>query len=154
MSDPDAIPDAIPAAIPDAIPTAIPGAIQPPSLHHLAVVVRDLVQAEAFYRTVLGLPVLQRWSDAAGAPRSVWLSLGAGAFLAVEKAAAADPQRADAAPGWHCVALAIARSDRPAWRARLQAAGVVIERESPYSLYARDPDGNLFALSHWPDPAA
>jgi catechol 2,3-dioxygenase-like lactoylglutathione lyase family enzyme len=49
----------------------------PPRLavHHLAVVVRDLERAEAFYAGVLGLPVAQRWADEAGAPRSVWLSL-------------------------------------------------------------------------------
>ncbi|MCC6552642.1 MAG: VOC family protein [Polyangiaceae bacterium] len=131
-----------------------------PAVHHLAVVVRDLDRAEAFYGGVLGLPVLRRWSDEAGAPRSVWLGLGGGAFLAVERAGAPEPRtpaeapvRADAAPGWHCVALAIVREARAAWRARLEAAGVRIERESPYSLYARDPEGNLVALSHFPDAA-
>ena len=28
---------------------------------------------------------------------------------------------------------------------------VPIERESPYTLYTRDPDGNLIGLSHYPD---
>ena len=41
-----------------------------PSIHHLAVVVRDLDRAEAFYGGVLGLAVERRWSDEAGAPRS------------------------------------------------------------------------------------
>jgi catechol 2,3-dioxygenase-like lactoylglutathione lyase family enzyme len=121
------------------------------SVHHLAVVVRDLQRAEAFYGGVLGLPVVRRWTDEAGAPRSVWLGLGGGAFLAVERAAADGPTRADEAPGWHCVALAIAPSEREAWRRRLAAASVRIERESPYSMYARDPEGNLVALSHYPD---
>jgi hypothetical protein len=51
------------------------------------------------------------------------------------------------------VALAIARSEREAWRLRLAAAGHPVERESPYTLYVRDPDGALVALSHWPDAA-
>lgn len=126
-----------------------------PGVHHLAVVVRDLDRAERFYGGALGLAVLRRWEDDAGAPRSVWLALGGGAFLAVEKA----PPGAPAAPpgiqpGWHCVALGIARADREAWRARLLAASVPVERESAYTLYVRDPEGNLVGLSHYPDPAA
>ncbi len=123
----------------------------PPAVHHVAVVVADLGRAEAFYAGVLGLPVQRRWSDAAGQPRSVWLDLGAGAFLAVERAAAPGPTRAADAPGWHCVVLGIARAEREAWRARLAAAGVAVERESAFTVYVRDPDGNLVGLSHWPD---
>jgi hypothetical protein len=118
--------------------------------HHIAVVVRDLARAEGFYSGVLGLPVVRRWDDAAGRPRSVWVDLGEGAFLAVERGEAEGPRRADGAPGWHCVALGIELAEREAWRARLAAAGVAVERESPYSLYARDPEGSLVALSHWP----
>jgi glyoxylase I family protein len=120
------------------------------ALHHLAVVVRDLDRAEAFYAGVLGLPVVRRWDDDAGRPRSVWVELGAGAFLAIERAAAPGPRRGDDAPGWHCVALAIDASERGWWRDRLSAAGHPVERESPFTLYARDPDGNLVALSHYP----
>ncbi|WP_437908501.1 VOC family protein [Sorangium sp. So ce327] len=130
------------------------GTVAPLSVHHLAVVVRDLVRAEAFYAGVLGLPVVRRWTDEAGAPRSVWLELGGGAFLAVERAGAAGPMRADEAPGWHCVALGITPSEREAWRRRLAAGGVIVERESAYTMYARDPDGNLVALSHYPHPRA
>jgi glyoxylase I family protein len=122
-------------------------------VHHLAVVAADLGRAERFYAGVLGLRVVRRWDDAAGAPRSIWLELG-GAFLAVEKAGADGPVRADAAPGWHCVALAIAPEDRATWRARLAAEGIVVERESDHTLYVRDPDRNLVGLSHWPEPCA
>jgi hypothetical protein len=123
----------------------------PPRVHHLAVVVRDLARAERFYADVLGMPVLRRWTDDAGAPRSVWLGLGGDAFLAVERAASAEGGRRDEQPGWHCVALAIARAERAEVRARLEAAGHPIERASPFTLYVRDPDGNLVGLSHWPD---
>jgi catechol 2,3-dioxygenase-like lactoylglutathione lyase family enzyme len=122
-------------------------------VHHLAVVTADLARAESFYAQVLGLRVLRHWTDAAGAPRSVWLGLG-DAFLAVERASAAAPVRAEEAPGWHCVALAIDAVERGTWRARLASAMVPIERETSFTLYIRDPDGNLVGLSHWPEPCA
>jgi catechol 2,3-dioxygenase-like lactoylglutathione lyase family enzyme len=123
------------------------------SVHHLAVVVRDLAGAEAFYGGVLGLGVVRRWADDHGAPRSVWLALGGGAFLAVERAGEGTPARPRDAEGWHCVALGIAREDRGRWKDRLAAAGVAVERESAFTLYVRDPEGNLIGLSHWPDAA-
>jgi glyoxylase I family protein len=126
------------------------------AVHHLAVVVRDLDRAEAFYAGVLGLPVARRWSDEAGAPRSIWLTLGGGAFLAVERGSDAAPERGAgsevARPGWHCVALGIAPEERASLRTRLAAAGFPVERESPFTLYVRDPEGNLVGFSHYPEP--
>lgn len=122
-------------------------------VHHLAIVTADLGRSERFYGGVIGLPVIRRWNDAAGAARAVWLDLGGGAFLALERAADEAPRRADTAPGWHCVALRIERSARQAWRSRLADAGHPVERESDFTLYVRDPDGQLLGLSHWPDSA-
>src|SRR4051812_5320936 len=109
------------------------------ALHHLAVVVADLQAAERFYVGVLGLPVTKRWNDDHGAPRSIWVGLDGGAFLAIERAAAAGPLRSDGAPGHHCLALRITREEREARREALEAAGFPVERESPYTLYVRDP---------------
>lgn len=119
------------------------------AVHHLAIVVADLDRAEAFYAGVLGLEVTTRHVDEEGAPRAVWLRLGGG-FLALERAGRAEPVRVDAAPGLHCVALAIAAASRTAWRTHLLTAGYSVERESPFTLYFRDPDGCLVALSHHP----
>jgi len=121
------------------------------SVHHLAVVVRDLGAAERFYCGVLGLSVVRRWQDDAGQPRSVWVALGEGAFLAIELAGAEGPVRGDAAPGFHCVALGITRAEREAYRERLTAAGHPVVNETAYTLYVRDPDNNLVGLSHYPD---
>ncbi|MGZ3417306.1 MAG: VOC family protein [Polyangiales bacterium] len=116
-------------------------------VHHLAVVVADLSRAEAFYVGVLGLPVVQRWEQ-----RSIWVDLE-GAFLAIELATAPGPTRVDQAPGFHCLAMRIPTKERETWRSRLAAAGHPVERESPFTLYVRDPDGNLVGLSHHPEPA-
>lgn len=125
----------------------------PPPLrvHHLAVVVADLTRAANFYLGVLGLPELRRWDDAQGRLRSIWCELGAGAFLALERAEHEGPRREDQAPGWHCVALGIRPDERERWRNRLSAAGFEVFRESPYTLYVRDPDGNIVGLSHFPE---
>jgi glyoxylase I family protein len=121
----------------------------PLPLHHLAVVVADLAKAERFYVEVLGLPVLRRWDDASGSPRSVWVELVGGGFLAIERAGASEARRTDEAPGFHCVAFGITAGERERWRTRMAEAGHPVERETPSTLYVRDPDGNLVALSHW-----
>jgi len=125
--------------------------IQPPSVHHLAVQVSRLKDAERFYVQVLGLPVLRRWRREDGTERSVWLELGGGAFLALEEVEPGPP-RAEASTGWHCVALSIEPGAREAWIARLASAGHPVERESDFTLYVRDPEGALVALSHHPTP--
>lgn len=125
------------------------------AIHHIAVVTHDLERSVRFYEGVLGLPLIRRLSNAEGRPRAVWLGLGGGAFLAVELSSRAgldERAKPDAAPGWHCLSLAIERADREALRARLAEAGFPVERETAYTIYTRDPDGALLGLSHYPDP--
>lgn len=122
-------------------------------VHHLAVVVTDLERAAEFYLGVLGLRELRRWDDAQGRLRSIWCALGAGTFLAIERAEREGPRRDDEAPGFHCVALGIRPDERETWRARLTRAGVTVFRETSYTLYVRDPEGNIIGLSHFPDAA-
>jgi hypothetical protein len=120
----------------------------PLRVHHLAVRVADLDRSEAFYAGVLGLAVLRRHDDDAGRPRAVWLALE-GSFLALELAPA--PARPpEGGPSFHCIALEIPISEREPWRRRLESAGHPIERETPSTIYARDPDQNLIGFSHHP----
>jgi len=129
-------------------------------VHHVAIAVRDLDAVEAFYRDVLGLPILRRWPmpDDEKRDRSVWCDLGGGAFLALERAADGDVARdgaaADRGHGYLMMALRIAGAARAAWEARLAAAGVAIVHRTAYTLYVADPEGNRVGLSHWPDAAA
>ena len=130
----------------------------PSGVHHVAIVVRDLEAAEAFYTRVLGLPVLRRWPVAGDErrDRSVWLDLGEGAFLALERAEA-EIARADApadrAQGYLMIALRITRAARADWEARLAATGVAVVHRTDYTLYVADPEGNRVGLSHWPAAA-
>jgi catechol 2,3-dioxygenase-like lactoylglutathione lyase family enzyme/lysophospholipase L1-like esterase len=134
-------------------------------VHHLAVKVRDFERAERFYVGVLGLRVTTRREDEHG-PRSIWLALGPKPeshakktgheqepFLAIERADDDGPARHDDAIGWHCVALGIEVEERDGWRKALEAAGHAVFRETPYTLYVRDPEGSVVALSHHPIPA-
>ena len=119
-------------------------------VHHLAVLVDDLEQAESFYVGVLGLTVERRWEDDAGGTRSVWVRAGL-QLVMLERTQDAG-RRPEGGGGWHLLALQIEPGERDAWRGALSAAGVAIERESDFSLFFRDPEGNRLAFSHWPEP--
>ena len=107
-------------------------------IHHIALRARDPRVTERFYRSVLGLPVRRR-DDGRG---SVWLDAG-GVIVMIEQAADDEPSPA---PGTlELVAFAV--DDREAWRARIAAAGVAVEDETPHTLYFRDPDGRRVAVS-------
>lgn len=123
------------------------------SVHHLALKVCDLAAAERFFVEVLGLEVTARHPDDRGEPRALWLTLGQGAFLAVERATDEEGVRGPAAPGWHSVALGIDVADRERWRTRLAAHGHLVTKETAYTLYVHGPEGAEIALSHHPVPA-
>ncbi|MGA7742344.1 MAG: VOC family protein [Polyangia bacterium] len=125
---------------------------RPTAVHHIAIKVRDLTRAEHFFVQTLGLVVLRRWpaQDGAG-ERSLWLDLGAGAFLALEKSSSQREPPADG-PGLHLLALRIERAERRAWIERLANAGVPLCAQTAFTIYCKDPEGNRIGLSHWPDP--
>jgi len=126
--------------------------MEQPGFHHLAIQVHDLGRAEAFYAGLLGLPVIRRWADDAGAPRSVWVGLDGGGFLALERCdepAVAQPFSVPG-PQLHVLAVAIDPACRDDWEARLVGAGFAKEKETPFTFYVRDPDGNRIGLSHFP----
>jgi len=130
----------------------------PGGVHHVAIAVRDLEAAESFYTGVLRLPVLRRWPMAGDErrDRSVWLDLGEGAFLALERAEAEIARAgapAERSQGYLMIALRISRAARADWEGRLAAAGVAVVHRTDYTLYVADPEGNRVGLSHWPAAA-
>ncbi len=118
--------------------------------HHLALQARDVSRVAAFYETVLGLPKTATHRTPEGAVRSIWLSLTASGdpragFLAVEQGAG------EPGPlGYSMLGLRIDAAARLRVRAELEARGVKIEKESRWTLYVKDPEGNLVGLSHHP----
>jgi catechol 2,3-dioxygenase-like lactoylglutathione lyase family enzyme len=126
-----------------------------PGFHHLAIRCVALEPCERFYREVLGLPVVQRAAGEDGGARSVWLGLGGGGFLALERAEPPLEARpwSDPRAGLHLVALRIGAGERAAWEARLAEAGVEVVHRTRWTLYVRDPEGNRVGLSHHPEEA-
>jgi glyoxylase I family protein len=125
---------------------------RPTAVHHIAIKVRDLARAEHFFVQTLGLAVLRRWPAPEGAgERSLWLDLGAGAFLALESSPNQREPPADG-PGLHLLALRIERAERRVWIDRLEKAGVPVYDQTAFTIYCKDPEGNRIGLSHWPDP--
>jgi catechol 2,3-dioxygenase-like lactoylglutathione lyase family enzyme len=128
--------------------------IAPRGFHHVAVQVRDVERVARFYVEVLGLRELRRHLTEDGGLRSIWVSAGGAqderGFFAIE--ASAEVARGGPC-GFSMVALRIDAASRPAVEASLAAANVEIERRTGWTLYVRDPEGNLVGLSHHPDPA-
>lgn len=129
-------------------------------VHHVAIQVRDLERARAFYVDVLGLPQTRRQ------PHSIWVEAD-GVILMLEHAAdlanpavpavpavpAGPPPWKSTMAGLHLLALTIGADERGAWRAKLTAAGAPIEGETAFTLYTRDPDGTRIGLSSYPETA-
>jgi len=121
---------------------------------------RDLGLTAAFYRDVLGLPVLL------DTPRLVALDAGKQGVLLIFQQGATSSDITDARgtiPGHEGsgrlhVALGIAAADAEAWRTRLAEAGVRLTGEYRWpaggvSLYFSDPDGAVVELATpgvWP----
>ena len=123
--------------------------MKPKAIIETAIYVHDLQATEAFYGTILGLTVIGR-----EARRSVFFQVGEAsvllAFIA-ETTLRGDrlPSHGSAGPGHF--ALGIEAGDLDAWRQKLLAHGITIEKEVAWerggkSLYFRDPSGNSVEL--------
>ena len=122
--------------------------------HHLAIQVKALEDAAGFYREVLGLREIERHHGDDGRLQSIWLDVGGGGFLALERVESPpspDPAFRDGRPGLVLVALRGPRTDRPRIHAELERRGIPLVHETRWTLYVRDPEGNRVALSHHPE---
>jgi glyoxylase I family protein len=117
--------------------------------HHVAIQVHDVEKVAAFYREVLGLPERARHVRPDGSLRSIWIAVSVGSFLAIEELRPG----VRGTLGHSLVALRIDRDDRQAWLDHFARLEVPIEKQSQWTVYVKDPEGNVVGLSHHPhDP--
>lgn len=123
--------------------------MKPGSVLESALYVTDLDEAERFYGSILGLPVIGRVEG-----RHVFFRCGDGVVLLFDAEATRKPATNPAMPvpshGCHgeghlCFRAVGAEIDR--WREHLEASGVTIEADFRWpngarSIYFRDPSGN------------
>ena len=114
-----------------------------------AIYANDLDAAEAFYRAVLGLPVIAKEPG-----RSVFFQVGAASVLLIfnpDATLTGDllPAHGSRGPGHFAIGVPATALDK--WREHLQAHGVAIEKEVRWpkggsSICFRDPAGNAVEL--------
>lgn len=121
----------------------------------MALQVRDVSRVAAFYLETLKLPELRRFHREDGSLRSIWIGAstdasGRDGFLAIEEAPAG---AGSGVLGFSMVALRIEAGSRRAISEELARSGLKVEHETGWTLYLRDPEGNLVGLSHHPEAA-
>lgn len=110
------------------------------ALHHVALRCDDIEQTARYYCATLGLHECARKHQADGALRSIWLRSGDVIFMCERRERdepAIDPRSME------LLCFSIAPHELAEWRERLG----VIEAETQFTLYARDPDGRRVAVS-------
>jgi catechol 2,3-dioxygenase-like lactoylglutathione lyase family enzyme len=113
-----------------------------PPLHHLAFRTRDIDALAAFYERWLGLPIVRDLR-----PKALWLGVGPGAVLMIERARDGEPS--PAAGGLDLFAIRVSPRERARLRAELASEGR-LEEETEHTLYFRDPDGRRVGASTYP----
>lgn len=111
-------------------------------VHHIALVTPKVGPIADFYQQLFQVEETARHHDVQGL-RSVWLDLD-GVILMIERG-----QRGQG--GWHMLSLAIEPERRAHWVARLKEHGAGPTGETGFTVYGKDPDGNAFGLSHYPE---
>ena len=123
----------------------------PRLIHHIAIGVRDVEGVARFYREAFGLPEVARHFTQTGALRSIWLDSGQ-TIVMVERTEEPAREVAGVGVGPFLLAFSVEASEREALEGALERAGSVIEERTEHSSYARDPEGNRVAISHYPRP--
>lgn len=122
---------------------------RPTGMHELVLEVADLDIAERFYREVIGLTAIDRWT---GDRRAVWFDAGDTIALGLwTRETGGDRAIHRGRGGAHVhFALRIPHGSIDAWQARLEATGQPVTRfdfgDGNRSVYIDDPDGNCVEL--------
>jgi len=127
-------------------------------LHHVTAISADLERTIAFYRDVLGLPIVQDEISADDPDaRHVWFGAGDGTLISFMEY----PHLPGGVVGrgsTHHFALRVeSREEQEAWRDYLRERGVdcteVFDRGRFSSLYLQDPDGHVVEIVTRPSGA-
>ena len=119
-------------------------------MRHIALRVRDMAAARAFYEGVLGLKTV--WAPD---PENVYLSSGQDNIALHAGRQKAEGGRQDEALD-HFGFILRTKADVDAWEAKLREAGVTVvhalkdHRDGSRSFYAADPDGNVIQFLYEP----
>ncbi len=118
----------------------------PVLLHHIALGARDVQALAGFYSAAFDLPELRRHLQPDGGLRSVWLDLG-GSVLMIEQTDVPRPHVEELQAGAFLLAFRVSPTEREAAEARLLSLGAPPEKNTQFTTYFRDPEGNRVALS-------
>jgi catechol-2,3-dioxygenase len=119
-------------------------------LFEMVLEVADLAAAEHFYHEVIGLPIIERWSDERPA---VWLGLGREGFLGLwpPETGGAVAIHGGRGGGHVHFALRVPLGTLGAVRARLESLDYPVESwdfgNGNWAIYLDDPDGNVLELT-------
>jgi catechol 2,3-dioxygenase-like lactoylglutathione lyase family enzyme len=140
------------ATIPAHDDMAIAGQTMPPAigLFEMVLEVADLAASERFYHDVIGLPIVERWTDDR---RAVWLGLGREGFLGLWPSETGGAVAIHGGRGGRHVhfALRVPMGTLDTLEARLQAIGYPVESRDfgagNRAVYLDNPDGNVLELT-------
>lgn len=125
------------------------------ALHHIALGAEDVSDLAAFYADLFSLNEVARHHAEDGTLRSIWLELADGdrdlpLLLMIERTTE-PPRPISTGRGPFLLAFRVAVEERGRFEARLEGLGVSVESRTAFSSYFRDPEGNRFAISHYPE---
>ena len=124
--------------------------VRPAGLFEMTLEVSNLAASERFYRDVMGLPVVERWSDERPA---VWLALGREGFLGLWPPETGGAVAIHGGRGGRHVhfALRVPMGTLDTVEARLAALGYLAEPldfgNGNRAIFLVDPDGNVLELT-------
>jgi glyoxylase I family protein len=122
-------------------------------LHHLALSARNVDRVAAFYRDAFNLAETARNHRPDGSLRSIWLDLG-GPILMIEGIDDEPRDGREGTSGLFLIALRVEPERRAELERVLEAMGAPVESRTSFTSYARDPEGNRVAISHYPHCSA
>jgi glyoxylase I family protein len=124
--------------------------VRPAGLFEMTLEVSNLAASERFYRDVMGLPVVERWSDERPA---VWLALGREGFLGLWPPETGGAVAIHGGRGGRHVhfALRVPMGTLDTVAARLESLDFPVEPRDfgngNRAIYLDDPDGNVVELT-------